>query len=89
MFQDAPEYDSKTKPPLIIAEQPVGPANNCTDGTVTDFLPFPSSAELNGRFRKLITLYQRTSKVTLAKEESKAKVNKMLRQRIFVSFLKN
>lgn len=70
------ESDSKFEPPAIDAEKPQ--TNASADPSVGgDFLPFPSSAELNGRFRRLITLYQRTSKVTLAKEELKAKVSRL------------
>ena len=36
-------------------------------------LPFPSAAELNARFRRLLTLYQRSSKQNMAREEQKAR----------------
>ncbi len=35
---------------------------------------FPSVAELNARFRRLMTLYQRTSKMSVARREQIAKV---------------
>lgn len=40
-----------------------------------EYLPFPSAADLNGRFRRLITLCQRSSKISYIKEEQKAKVS--------------
>lgn len=40
-----------------------------------NYLPFPAVSELNSRFRKVITLCQRTSKIVLMREEQKQKVS--------------
>lgn len=50
-------------------------AEPATDGD--KICKFPSAAELNSRFRRLMSLYQKTSKISSIKEEQNRKVTMM------------
>lgn len=44
------------------------------------YLPFPSIAEINARFRRLMIICQRSSKLTAQREEQKIKKNQRIEQ---------